>query len=82
MLVSQQSSTLPSHHQPERRPLRQESEMVRLLVEGSDLHRITTTRSAKVQKSLVSLWNKYEARECTTSEFLAKVGQAYGVVLD
>ncbi|KAH3890315.1 hypothetical protein DPMN_014391 [Dreissena polymorpha] len=40
----------------------------------SNLHRITTTRSAKVQKFLVSLWDKYEARECTTSEFLAKGG--------
>ncbi|KAH3808815.1 hypothetical protein DPMN_137174 [Dreissena polymorpha] len=37
--------------------------MVRMLVEGSDLHRITTTRSAKVQKSLVSLWDKYEAKQ-------------------
>ncbi|KAH3724999.1 hypothetical protein DPMN_050827 [Dreissena polymorpha] len=35
--------------------LRQESEMVRMLVEGSDLHRITTTGSVKVQKSLVSI---------------------------
>ncbi|KAH3890417.1 uncharacterized protein LOC127867235 [Dreissena polymorpha] len=60
--------------------LRQESEMVRLLVGGSNLHRITTTRSAKVQKFLVSLWDKYEAREF--SEFLAKGGQAYGVMLD
>ncbi|KAH3800040.1 hypothetical protein DPMN_153665 [Dreissena polymorpha] len=56
--------------------------MVRLLVEGNDLHRVTTSRSAKVQNSLVSLWDMYEATECTTSEFLAKVGQAYGVVLD
>ncbi|KAH3827299.1 hypothetical protein DPMN_129230 [Dreissena polymorpha] len=41
--------------------------MVRMLVEGSDLHWITTTRSAKVQTSLVSLWDKYESKECTTS---------------
>ncbi|KAH3728389.1 hypothetical protein DPMN_054345 [Dreissena polymorpha] len=39
-------------------------------------------RQESEMKSLVSLWDKYEARECTTSEFLAKVGQAYGVVLD
>ncbi|KAH3860962.1 hypothetical protein DPMN_023886 [Dreissena polymorpha] len=52
-----------------------------MLVEKSDLHRITTTRSAKVQKSLVSLWDKYESKECTTSEFLAKVGHVYGVGL-
>ncbi|KAH3897134.1 hypothetical protein DPMN_021319 [Dreissena polymorpha] len=52
-----------------------------MFVEGSDLHRINTTRSAKVQTSLVSLWNKYESKECTTSEFLAKVGQVYGIVL-
>ncbi|KAH3847736.1 hypothetical protein DPMN_090067 [Dreissena polymorpha] len=50
--------------------------MVRMLVEGSDLQRITTTRPADVQ---VSLWDK--SKECTTSEFLAKVGQVYGVVL-
>ncbi|KAH3734157.1 hypothetical protein DPMN_040597 [Dreissena polymorpha] len=52
-----------------------------MLVEESDLHRITTTRSAKVQKSLVSLWDKYESKECTTSEFLTKVGHVYGVGL-
>ncbi|KAH3721374.1 hypothetical protein DPMN_064297 [Dreissena polymorpha] len=52
--------------------LRQESEIVRMLVEGSDLHRITTTRSAKVQKTLVSLWDMYEAKQCTSSEFLAR----------
>ncbi|KAH3772934.1 hypothetical protein DPMN_174281 [Dreissena polymorpha] len=37
--------------------------MVRMLVKGCDLHRITTTRSAKVQKSLVTLWDKYESKE-------------------
>ncbi|KAH3887388.1 hypothetical protein DPMN_011405 [Dreissena polymorpha] len=52
-----------------------------MLVERSDLNWITTTRPAKVQKSLVSLWDKYEYKECTTSEFLAKVGQLYGFVL-
>ncbi|KAH3736033.1 hypothetical protein DPMN_042593 [Dreissena polymorpha] len=52
-----------------------------MLFEGSDLHRITTTRYANVQKSLVSLRDKYESKECTTSAFLAKVGQVYGVVL-
>ncbi|KAH3837617.1 hypothetical protein DPMN_111014 [Dreissena polymorpha] len=56
--------------------------MVKMLVEGSDLHRITTTRSAKVQKSLVTLWDKYEAKQCTTSEFLAKVGHVNGVVVE
>jgi hypothetical protein len=61
--------------------LRQEAEIAKLLVEGGDLRRATTSRSGKVNKALATLWKRYEDGEVQTSEFLASVGNIYGVSL-